>query len=67
VPTAKTKFEQTWVTSELEGTLDFTMRDVKGQKRVWLGRSVARVEPKKQEKNIDKILGKFFKNFPPGV
>lgn len=65
-PTAKTKFEQTWVTSELEGTLDFTMRDVKADKRVWLARSVTRVEPKKQEKNIQKILDKFFKNFPPG-
>ena len=42
------------------------MRDVKADKRVWLARSVTRVEPKKQEKNIQKILDKFFKNFPPG-
>lgn len=64
-PTSNTKFEQVWVTDELRGTLVVEMFEAKSGHRIWHAAGGVKVNPKNQEKNVNNLVGKMFKKYPP--
>jgi hypothetical protein len=64
-PTSNTKFEQVWVTDELRGVLVVEMFDARSGHRIWHASGSVKANPQKQEKNVNNLVNKMFKKYPP--